>query len=59
MKEDIKVIAGGLCMVGIVYLAIAWPVFQWRNPLANKMSFFRDFADVVTWQKLPGYQPLP
>lgn len=46
-----------LFVMGALYLAVAWPVFQWRNPLSNEMSFFRNFADVVTWKKLPEYQP--
>jgi hypothetical protein len=36
---------------------IAWGTFQWRNPLANSMSFFRDFTEVMTWRKLTRYQP--
>jgi len=46
-----------LLVIGALYMSVAWPVFQWRNPLSNEMSFFRNFGDVVTWKKLPEYQP--
>ena len=38
------------------YIMMAWAAFSWRNPKANKMSFYRNFVHVVTWQKLPEYQ---
>ena len=38
-----------------LYVAVAWGCFQWRNPLANRMSFFRDFGAVVRFEKLPEY----
>jgi len=41
----------------MLYQAIAWTAFQWRNPLSNEMSFYRNFLDVITWKKLPEYQP--
>jgi hypothetical protein len=36
---------------------INWGIFQWRNPLANEMSFFRDFKEVITFKKMEKYQP--
>ena len=41
------------------YYTVAWWVFQWRNPLANEMSFYRNWWEVASWKKLPQYQPLP
>lgn len=46
-----------LAMGAAVYIAVSWAAFQWRNPLSNEMSFYRNFIDVVTWQRVPGYQP--
>jgi len=46
-----------LFTLALLYQTIAWAVFQWRNPLSNEMSYFRNFVDVATWQKLPEYQP--
>ncbi len=43
-------------MAGLLYLLIAWTIFQWRNPTANEMSFLRDFPSVVLFKKLPEYQ---
>ena len=40
----------------VAYLMLANAVFSWRNPLANQMSVYRDFANVVTWQKVEKYQ---
>lgn len=51
-----------LCVLAVAFLAcslymgIAWGVFQWRNPKANQMSYFRDFVSVVTWRRVPNYQ---
>lgn len=42
--------------VAAIYLGIAWAAFQWRNPLANRMSFYRDFGAVVRFEKMPEYQ---
>ena len=46
IPEGASIVAAALFMGGVLYMSAAWPVFQWRNPLANKMSFFRDFVDV-------------
>lgn len=48
----------GSLLIGalILYVAVAWPSFQWRNPKANQMSFYRDFTSVMTWRRLPEYQ---
>ncbi len=38
------------------YAGAAFMVFQYRNPLANQMSFYRDFGSVMTLEKLDKYQ---
>ena len=40
----------------LLYVGIAWEVFQWRNPKSNEMSFYRHFWSVVTLEKLEKYQ---
>ena len=40
----------------MLYIAAAWITFQYRNPKANQMSFYRDFRAVITWQTLERYQ---
>lgn len=45
-----------LALLCMAYAGIAFTVFQWRNPLANKMSFYRDFGSVMRFEKLSGYQ---
>lgn len=38
------------------YVSLAFSVFQYRNPTANQMSFYRDFESVISFQKLDKYQ---
>ena len=40
----------------VAALLLAFVIFQWRNPLANNMSFYRDFGPMLRFEKLPGYQ---
>jgi hypothetical protein len=40
----------------MLYIAAAWMTFQYRNPKANHMSFYRDLWAVITWQTLETYQ---
>jgi len=63
-KTDSEAVAGraqrlvmALVISALLYQTVAWGVFQWRNPLSNEMSFYRNFLDVATWKKLPEYQP--
>jgi len=46
-----------LLMVFLFYVFFAWTVFQWRNPLSNEMSLYRNFIEVVSWEKMQEYQP--
>jgi hypothetical protein len=45
-----------LFLTVMLYVGIASTVFQWRNPTANQMSFWRDFSSVMTFKKLDKYQ---
>lgn len=47
-----------------LYIGIALMVFEYRNPLSNKMSLFRHFKAVMTFKtmnvyQLPQTQPSP
>ena len=44
-----------IALVG-AYICISWFAFQWRNPIANEASFFRDFPEVLKWERMPKYQ---
>ncbi len=49
------------CLLGfliplLLYSAIAFPVFQWRNPKANEMTFYSEFGNVITFQRMEKYQ---
>ena len=41
----------------IVYCTVATLIFEYKNPLSNKMAFFGDFLDVMSYEKLAKYQP--
>lgn len=56
--DNLASTAAMLTVCAILYQGIAWQVFQWRNPTANEMSFYRNFIDVATWRKLPEYQAI-
>lgn len=43
-------------ITGAIYITLAWPVFQWRNPKCNEMGFYRHFIQVMTYQKMEVYQ---
>jgi len=48
------------CLIGILfslmfYSAIAFPVFQWRNPKANEMTYYTEFGNVITFQRMKKY----
>jgi len=43
-------------IAGAIYITLAWPVFQFRNPKCNEMGFYRHFIQVVTYQKIEKYQ---
>lgn len=47
-----------LFSVGIaigVYLSVAFFVWQARNPLANQMTFYTHFVDMVKFHKLDKF----
>ncbi len=43
-------------LFAVFYSAIAFPVFQWRNPKANEMTFYSEFGNVITFQRMEKYQ---
>lgn len=43
-------------LVFSAYVSLSFSVFQYRNPTANQMSFYRDFEAVIGFQKLDKYQ---
>lgn len=43
----------------MIYAGVAFTVFQWRNPTANRLSFYRDFSAVMRFEKLAKYQGTP
>lgn len=56
MTQKLIVAFKWLALLCMAYAGIAFTVFQWRNPLANTMSFYRDFGSVMRFERLPGYQ---
>lgn len=56
MRRKLQVIGLVLLSLAFGYVYLAWMTFQWANPKANEMSFFRDFMSVMTWQVMEEYQ---
>ena len=52
----VAVCAMGLLVLLMFYSAIAFPVFQWRNPKANDMTYYTEFGNVITFQRMEKYQ---
>jgi hypothetical protein len=59
MKQNLELLAALLALIAIPYIAIAGIAWEWRNPTANKMTFWTEFPSVVTFKKLPKYQGQP
>jgi len=49
-------IALALIALAIAFYLVAFMAFQWRNPKANSMSFFRDFVSIIAFQRIQEYQ---
>ena len=56
IDDDRYWIALAAAFAVILYVSLAWAVFEWRNPLCNDMAFYRHLTSVVTWKRLPQYQ---
>lgn len=48
----------GLLLIAflMLYSALAFPVFQWRNPKAKEMTYYTEFGNVITFQRMEKYQ---
>ena len=59
-RPNIAIAAYFSCMAILLaimfYSAIAFPVFQWRNPKANSMTYYSEFGNVLMFQKMEKYQ---
>ncbi len=56
MKHLLTAIGLVLAAQIAIYSLIMFPVFQWRNPKANSMTYYSEFGNVLTFQKLDRYQ---
>jgi len=52
----VKTVFHVLVVIVSGFLFVAWLRFQYANPKANSMSFWREFRQVVTFQVLEKYQ---
>lgn len=60
-KKSMKDLAIGVSILMFAlalffYSAIAWPVFEWRNPKANRMAYYRHPVEVMSFEKMPEFQ---
>jgi hypothetical protein len=51
-----SIIAKTIITLLIFYVVISWHIFQWRNPKANRMTFFTHFTEIVMLEKLEIFQ---
>lgn len=56
MKHLFTTLACVLLAEFIFYSACLFPVFQWRNPKANEMTYFTEFKNVLILAKMEKYQ---
>ncbi len=56
MYKKTKPIGQWIVLACLGYMSVSFMIFEWNNPLANRMSFFRDFVSVMKWETLPQYQ---
>ena len=45
-----------IAILAIMYFAVVSFIFSYRNPLSNRTAIFRDFHEVMTFQKVDVYQ---
>lgn len=53
---DKHTIIVGLIFALLLYVVMAWGVFEWRHPLCNDAAFFRHFGSVLRFERLEQYQ---
>lgn len=49
-------VLSAIVLLGFGYSVIAWPVFQWRNPKANNMTYYSEFLNVLKFKRMEKYQ---
>jgi len=49
-------LATALIVLMFWYSAVAFTVFQWRNPKANNMTYYTEFKNVWCFRKMSEYQ---
>lgn len=58
--SDLKFIAQALGILAVLallfWIGIADAVLEWRNPKANKTTFYTHFSDVMHFRKVPDFQ---
>lgn len=56
MKLHASILLLGFISMQVTYSLIMWPIFQWRNPKANSMTYYSEFKSVLSFQKMEKYQ---
>jgi len=56
MNENLYLILMSVTLVAMIFFSVVITAFEYRNPLSNKMALFRNFKEVVTFQKMDCYQ---
>ncbi len=59
MIEVLKLMGKIFSVLVLFYVVIASIVWQWRNPLANRTTFFTHLTAAMSFQALPQFQEKP
>jgi hypothetical protein len=47
---------GLMLLLGFLYSGLAFTIFQFRNPKANKLTYWSEFGSVMKMKKLERFQ---
>ena len=56
MNSKAAIVIQVILFVVMAFYGVAFMVFQWRNPKANTMTFYREPGAVIRFAKLDKYQ---
>jgi len=56
MLENLKLIGLVLFVMALLYLSAASVAWSFRNPMANRTTFFTHFSAAMSFQRLSQFQ---
>lgn len=59
MIEALKLTLNVIAVMALLYLMAASLAWSFRNPMANRTTFFTHFSAAMSFQSLPQFQEKP